>query len=298
MAGLLLLAVASSAFAQRPPAPAQPQPLPNLDALMHDVEANQRRSEALAENYTYRVRTLTEKLDKMGRVTSASSVVAQSVTIDGVRVQRVLARNGKPLTPAEAQKENQQIDKEVAHARQQRASDERKGEQTNAEGEQVLTLSRILELGTFSNLRAGTFAGRPAWLVDYRGNPNAKTRSEFEKVFRDITGTIWIDQQDRQLEAGRGTLLKDFKIGFGLLINLKKNLTFGFTFTRVAPQTWLLASVNAQGQFRFLIFGGGNVRLEQTTSDYQKFRVTTTIIPSDRLIGPDGKPVMTTPQKK
>jgi hypothetical protein len=309
---LLLALCAATLFAQdRPPTPApspqaksqtksQPtpdaaaaQPLPPIRNLILQVETNQKAAEAAQKDYTYHVHFEQQYLDKNGRVTKSAVTDSESVTIDGVRVDRVVARNGKPLTEAEAAKESERIDQRVAKAKEERAKLEAKGKDTDPNGDDVLSAARILELGNFSNPRRVILDSRPSIVLDYAGDPNAKTRNRFEAVVRDLVGTVWIDEQDRVLVQAQGHFLKDFKIGGGLIADIKGGSCFKFHNIRINNEVWLPGSVSAQGRIRILLVAGFNGRIHLVTSDYRKFRTTTTIIQSDRVIGPDGQPIST-----
>ena len=226
-----------------------------------------------------------------GNLKKTTTTDSESLTIDGIRVNRVTARNGKPLTPDEAQKESDHLDKEVAKAKEHREKRAAEGRETNARGDDLLTASRILELGTFSNPRRVSLNDRPTIVLDYAGDPNAKTRNDAEKAFRDLVGTVWIDEQDRVLVRAQGHFLHDFKLGGGLLLNIHQGLAFDFTATHIADNIWLPATLNAQGSARLLLLDNINGRLHLTTSDYRKFHSSSTIIETNRLIGPDGQPL-------
>jgi hypothetical protein len=275
----------------QPDSVAIPQPLPPIRDLILQVETNQKAAEAAQQDYTYRVHFEEVELEKNGSVKRAAITDSESLTIDGVRVDRVTARNGKPLTPDEAKKEDDRIDKRVAKAKEERARREEKGKDTDANGDDILSASRILELGAFSNPRRVTFNGRSTIVVDYTGDPSAKTRNRFESIVRDLVGTVWIDEQDRVLVQAQGHFLNDFKVGGGLIADIKGGSSFEFNNTRINGEVWLPASVSAQGRIRILLVAGFNGHIHMVTSDYKKFRTTTTIIQSDRLIGPDGKPI-------
>jgi hypothetical protein len=269
------------------PAPTQTlatQPLPPTTQLLLDAERNQKASEAANKDYTYHVHLEQQELDHNGNLKKTTTTDSESLTIDGIRIDRVVARNGKPLTPGEAQKESDRIDKQVAKAKERRAKLASKGRDTDSRGDELLTVSRILELGTFSN-------PRPTIVLDYTGNPNAKTHNESEKVFRDLVGTAWIDEQDRILVRGQGHFLHDFKVGGGLVLNIHQGLSFDFTATHITANIWLPATIDAQGSARILLVDSINGRVHLVTSDYRKFHSTSTIIDSDRLIGPDGQPI-------
>jgi hypothetical protein len=269
--------------------------LPDPNALMLEVERNQDAAEAARREYTYRVHFEDTDLKGDGSVKKTTVTDSDSFTIGGVRVNKVTARDGKPLTPDEAQKENERIDKQVAKAKEAREKHEDKGQATNAQGDSVLTVSRILQLGAFSNIRPGTYAGRPVWLVDYIGDPHAKTKTEFEGVFRDLTGTIWVDQADRALVAAHGEFHQDFKIGGGLIANLHKGTHFDFRATLVDGKVWLPDTIDAEGSLRYLLFVSLNGRIHLKTSDYKRFRTGITIHGGDRQVGPDGQPLPNQP---
>jgi hypothetical protein len=295
---LLLLLASAVSFAQQPtsppvaqPAPATDNPSPSAQDLLLDVERNQKASEAANKDYTYHVHLEQQELDRNGKIKKTDTTDSESLTIDGIRVDRTFARDGKPLSPKDVQKESDRIDKEVAKAKEHREKLASEGKPTDARGDDLLTVSRILELGTFSNPRRVDLNGRPTIVLDYAGNPNAKTHNEFEKVFRDLVGTAWIDEQDHVLVRGQGHFLHDFKVGAGIVLNIHQGLSFDFTATHITDNIWLPAAVDAQGSGRFLLFDGINGRFHLVTSDYRKFHSKSTIIDSNRLIGPDGQPI-------
>jgi hypothetical protein len=293
----LLLCIASATLsAQQPATPSNPpspdtQPLPPIPQLLLDVERNEKTTEAAARDYTYHVRLQQLELDNVGNIKKTTTTDSESITVDGIRVDRVVARDGKPLTPEEVRKESDRIDKEVAKAKAHREKRESQGKETDSNGDPVLTASRILELGSFSNARRVDLDGRPTIIADYNGDPNAKTHSEFEKVFRDLVGTVWIDEDERVLVRAAGHFLHNFKIGGGLVVDIKEGSSFEIRYARINNEVWLPTEATGQGKIRFLLFTGFNGRVHLLTSDYRKFHSTSTIIDSNRLIGPDGQPI-------
>jgi len=289
---LLLLLLSTTTYAQQSPIT---QPLPPTTQLLLDAERNQLAAEAANKDYTYHVHLEQQELDHSGNPKKTTTTDSESLTIDGIRVDRVVARNGRPLTDKEAQKESDRIDKQVAKAKARREQRAAEGKPTDARGDDLLTVSRILELGTFTNPRRVDLNGRPTIVLDYAGDPNAKTRNETEKVFRDLVGTAWIDEQDHILVRGEGHFLHDFKVGGGLLLNIHQGFNFDFAATHITANIWLPATINAQGSARLLLFDGINGRIHLVTSDYRKFHSSSTIIDSNRLIGPDGQPIPNPP---
>jgi hypothetical protein len=276
--------------ASTPQAPSS-QPLPQIRDLLLDVERNDRASEAARKDYTYHVHLEEQEFSGEGNVKKTSVTDSESMSVDGVRIDRVVARNGKPLTPAELRKEDERIDKEVARAKSRRQKHEAKGEASDSRGDVILSASRILELGTFSNPRRVNLEGRPTIVVNYAGDASVKTRNAFEGIVRNLAGTVWIDEKDRVLVRGEGHFLNDFKVGGGLILKIHKGLSFDFRTSKINGEVWLPASVDGQGSARILLLDHLNGHFRLTTSDYRKFRATSTIIQSNRVIGPDGLPL-------
>jgi len=290
---LTLLPAMVSLRAQQPTAEQAEaeRPLPAMRDLLLDVERNQRAAEAMRRDYTYHVRDEEQDYDSKGNVKKTTVTESESLTIDGVRVDREVARDGKPLTPDEAKKESEKIDKEVAKDKERREKRENKGEETDTRGDEVLTVSRILELGTFSNPRRVGLDGRSTIVADYAGDPNAKIRSRFEGIFRDLVGTIWIDEEDRNLVQVQGHFLSDFKIGGGLVADVRKGSSFSGRWSKINGEVWLPVEFAGEGKIRILLVAGFSGRERWVTSDYRKFRTSATIIPSNRVIGADGNPL-------
>ena len=289
----------ATASAQQPTSPATDQPLAvragPIPQLLHDVEQHQKDAEAARRDYTYHVHLELQQLDRNGNLKKTTTTDAESITIDGVRIDRTVARDGKPLTPEEAQKESDRIDKEVARAKARRERLADRGQSSDSRGDPIIPVSRILELGAFTNPRHVLLDNRPTIVLDYAGDPHAKTHNESEGIIRDLVGTVWIDEQDRVLVRGQGHFLHDFKIGGGLILNIHQGLTFDFRTAHITGDVWLPSTIDGQGSARILLFDSVNGRFHLVTSNYRKFHTSSTIIDSNRLIGPNGQPIPNPP---
>lgn len=270
--------LAASAQNAGVPTKVVPAALPEPSALLHEVEANEERMDALRNDYTYHVHVEQQRLRKDGSVKETEVTDSESLTLDGVRVNRVVTRNGKPLDASEQAKESERLDKEVAKAKERRAKAAAEGQKTDPRGDTIITVARLLELGSFTNERRIEYGGRPTIMLDYAGDPKAKTRSAPEAVVKDLVGTVWIDEADRVLVHGEGHFLNDFKIGGGLIADVRKNSNFDFDARRVNDSVWLPATINGKGSVRVLLVAGFDGQLRLTASDYRRFRTSAKII--------------------
>ena len=267
-----------------PPAPASApvseteRPLPDIPTLMHQVEEQQRASEAIEKDYLYHSVEAIQVMDKQGGAKKTEVNEYDEFWINGVPVRRLLKKNGQELTAAEKKQEEERIDKESAKARARRDKADAQGKPTDPRGEDEVTVSRLLELGRFTNAHRVTLHGRDTIVVDYAGDPKAKTRTSFENVIRDLVGTLWIDEQDHAIVRIEGHFVDNFKVGGGLLVNIQKGLTFSLEQTRINDEVWLPARVEGHGSARALLFFHFNGAMTVMNSGYRKFKADSTIV--------------------
>jgi hypothetical protein len=292
----------ASAQEEKPPAPATVQapaetkaeeaerPLPDIPALMHSVEVNQRASEAIEKDYMYRSVQTHEETDGHGGVKKAETMEYDVFWVNGVRVHRLTKKNGKELSAEEQKKESEQIDKQVAKAKERRAKADEKGTETDPGGHEVVTVSRLLELGSFTNARRVQLNGRDTIAVDFVGDPKAKTKNRFEDVIRDMAGTAWVDEQDRMLVKAQGHFVSNFKVGGGMVVNIQKGTSFSMEQRKVNNEVWLPAMVEGNGAARALLFFHFNGNLRAVESDYRKFKATSTILPGVSTVEQEPEP--------
>ena len=255
------------------------RPLPEIASLMHDVERNQRNAEAVEKNYICHAIAKQEHTDSEGRVKKTTVTEYDHYWSEGVPVNRMVRKDGKDLSPNELAKQDDRIRKEVQKARERRAKAEAEGKPTDARGDNVITVSRLLELGRFSNPRRLLVGGRDTIAVDYEGDPAAKTRNRGEEVIRDLRGTVWVDENDRMMVRAEGRFVNGFKIGAGLLINIQKGTRFAMEEIKINDEVWSPSYVEARGSTRALLFFNfsGNIRIDY--SDYRKLRTSSVVLP-------------------
>ncbi len=263
---------------------------------MRQVETNQRLAESVEKDYLYREDSTLNELDKSGHVKKTEERAFEIFYIEGVRVARLIRKDNKDLSPDELAKENVRIDKEVAKAKDRRAKADTSGKETDTDGHDEITASRILELGTFSNPRRILVAGRPTIEIDYNGNPNAKTHNAGEGAIKLITGIVCVDEQDKFIQHAEGHFTDNYKVGGGLVADISKGTSFAATNLKINNEVWLPGHFEAHGHIRYLLFFSINGDAKITTSGYHKFKATSTILPNITVAPPDSTPPPAPPQ--
>jgi hypothetical protein len=260
-------------------------PLPDIAAMMHDVETNQRKAEAIEKDYLYHSIVTEQKVDGHGQVKKTEVTEFDHFWVNGVPEVRMVKKDGKPLSADEIAKEDERIDKEAAKAHERREKGDAEGKETDPRGDEEITVSRLLELGSFTNPRRVRLNARDTIAVDYAGNPQAKTHNRAEEVVRDMVGTAWIDEEDHVLAQVDGHFVNAFKVGGGLIVNIQKDTHFTMEQIKVNNEVWLPAHIDAEGAARFLLFFNFDGSMHAAESDYRKFRTSSTILPGVTQVG-------------
>lgn len=255
-------------------------PLPDIPTLMHQVEEHQRAAEAIQKDYIYHSVSTSRDIDKHGAVKKTETREYDIFWINGVEVRKLLKKDGRDLTSEEARKESERIDKESAKASEKREKEAARGKPTDSRGNDEVTVSRFLELGRFTSPRRIQMGGRDTIVVEYAGDPGAKTKNSFENVIRDMAGTLWIDEKDRVIVQLQGHFVDAFKIGGGLMVSIQKDTSFGMQQTRINDEVWLPAHIEGRGEARVFLFFKFNGSLNIVNSDYRKFKTTSKILPA------------------
>jgi hypothetical protein len=297
-AGWLLPGVARPGLAQiiidQPATTVEPspvdRPLPDIVALMRRVETNQRGAEAIQKDYTYHEATRVSELDSHGGLKKIETRDFEISYIDGVPVQRLVAKDGKPVPADELRKEDEKIQERVAKAKERRAKADAQDKETDSAGHEEITLSRMLELGAFTNPRRVQVNGRDTIAIDYTGDPKAKTRNQAEGAVKEMAGTIWVDEHTSAIEHLEGRFVNNFKVGGGLVINVSQGTSFKIVNAFINNEVWLPKSFEAHGHARVLLFLNVNGDVTAQVSNYKRFRASTRILPGVEKVDPDETP--------
>jgi hypothetical protein len=274
---LLLLASSAMAWSQSPIA--DEHPLPDIPTLMHEVEDHQRDSEAIQKDYLYHQLSVAHENDGKGALKKSEIREYDVFWLNGVEVRKMTKKDGKDLTEDEKKKENERLDKEVEKAKERKSKAGEKGQETDSHGHEEITVSRFLLLGRFTNPRRVQIDGRDTIAVDYTGDPKAKTQNRAEDVIRNLSGTIWVDESDRSIARLEGHFVNSYKIGGGLVMNIKKDTSFSMQQRKINGEVWLPSRIEGQGAARVLLFVNFNGSVLVINSDYRKFKATSTILP-------------------
>ncbi len=277
---LLCTTLAATCFAQNAPAkPSAPRlssqaPLPDVPTLMKEVEDHQRKLDQTRENYTYHELVVTRQLDKKGNIKKTESEEDDIFFVNTHEIDRQVKKNGKELSAEEQQKEQNRVMKEVDKAQKTPP-----GRSTDKD---TVSVSQLLSIMKVSNCRRETLDGRSTLAFDFVGDPHAKTHGMAEDASKKLAGTLWIDEQDREVRRMVARFDDNFHLGFGLF-SVGKGSNFTFDQKLVNNELWLPTSGEAHLVAHAIGVIGYRADISVTDSNYQKFHAEAQQLPGAKV---------------
>ena len=254
------------------------QPLPDIPNLLKELQANQDELERILEDYSYKQKVVNRDLKKDGTLKVKESETRQLTFYKGYRIERLIAKNGKPLSPNQQKSADKKAQKRVKEIEKLIAKKERKIAQNtdgtpNNEGNRIST-AEVLRASNLINPRRERLKGRDVVVFDFEPNPNFdfKNAKSSLKFFGKTVGVMWIDEQDKQVARIEAVLADSFKVGGGLIAKLRKGASFTLEQERVNNEIWLPTLADINLSVRVLLFGGVKVNQEIKSYDYKKFK--------------------------
>ncbi|BDC51927.1 hypothetical protein F183_A42420 [Bryobacterales bacterium F-183] len=143
-------------------------------------------------NYTWQTRSVTAV-----KGSSAKSKTYENFNIDGTSYRKLVEKDGKPLSAAEAREEQEKMDREIAKRRAEspsqrnkRINDERKERE---EGERFR--KEVLEAFNFTLEGEESIGGFTTWRIRADQRAGFKPASREGKFLSKVQGKIWVDQK-------------------------------------------------------------------------------------------------------
>src|ERR1700720_4552823 len=187
-------------------AASEPAALPDAATMLREVEAHQKQLDKVRENYTFRAIQTTRELDSSGKTKKVETEEHEVFFVNRQRIEKLVRKDGKDLTPDQARKEQDRVNKEVLKISKPGYSNPDKDD---------ITVSRLLQIVAFSRPRRVQLNGRDTIAFDFAGDPHAKTHGRDEEALKKVSGTIWIDEADREVSRMSATLDENYHVGFG-----------------------------------------------------------------------------------
>lgn len=250
-----------------------------MQRLFRIVADKDMENDKLLRNYTYVERDDEHKLDNKGQVKSTEEKTYEVMELYSEQVQKLIEKDGKPLSQKEAAKEDEKLQK-IIDKRKNESDDDRGKREQREEKEREDDRKFVLEIADAYNFRlVGTESlnGRDAWIIDAEPRPGFEPHMKYANILPKFHGRVWIDKADLQLAKMDAECLDT--VSFGLfLARFHKGTRVTYEQIRVNDEAWLPLHLTAKVDVRVALLKNFNVDLDQTFRDYKKFRTSAKIV--------------------
>ena len=253
-------------------------PQEQIRELLRRVADHDMENDKLLHNYTYVERQETHMLDGHGDLKKSETRTSEVLEVYGEQVERLIAKDDKPLSEKDARKEGEKIQKVIDKRKNESEEDRRKRlekEEKNREEDRKF----VKEVAGAFNFRlrdSETINGRDTWVLDADPRPGYEPKGREAKIMMKFTGRIWIDKTELQWVKLDLTSLDNISFGW-VLARLHKGAHVMVEQTRINDEVWLPKHVQFHVDGRLALLKGFNADVEQTFRDYKKFRTDTKI---------------------
>jgi hypothetical protein len=143
-------------------------------------------------------------------------------------------------------------------------------------GKDTITLTKFLAADRFYNLRRETYQSHEVYAMDFSPRPDFAPHSLVDKILKAMGGTIWIDEQARQIVRLEARFLDSVKVGGGLLGSVQKGGNVVLEQQFVNNEVWMPSFAEFHLNARVLLLHK-SLNGTSTSTDYRKFRVDSKI---------------------
>ncbi|HEV7684168.1 MAG TPA: hypothetical protein VGO68_18775 [Pyrinomonadaceae bacterium] len=256
----------------------------NVPALLREVSLNQDQLEQRFTEYSFTQKEIDREINSKGEVKKETAKVYEVFPLPHREpVMKLISENGIPLAGERAAKEQKRVEDEFAKAERDKDKDAQKVEKRKTEQQRKraakakegddddVDISGFLRVCEFVSPRRERFRDREAVVFDFRPRPGFKSSNRQEDLISKLVGVVWIDPADKQVMRLEARLAEGFKMGGGLLVNLRPGAAMVMEQTRMVEGIWLPRMAQINLSVKVLLFGGGDYNKTIEWSDYNHF---------------------------
>lgn len=244
-----------------------------------DIENDKKQRE-----YTYIQREEEHRLDGKGQVKSSESKTLEIMVLYGEQVQRLIAKNDKPLSEKDARKEEERIRK-LTDKRKHETDDQRRKRAESEEKDREDSRKFVREVTNAYDFRlAGVDYpdGRETYVIEAEPRPGFQAQLKEAKILPKFRFRAWIDKAESQWVKLDAECIDTVSLGW-FLARIHKGSRLLLDQTRVNDEVWLPRHVAVKIDVRVALLKNFNVEADVTYRDYKKFRADTKIVPVGEL---------------
>ena len=249
-----------------------------IRALLLRAEEKDLENNKQERNYTYIERQEEHKLDGHGAVAKTEVRTLEVLEIYGEQVEKLIAKDDKPLPEKEAKKEEEKIQKIIDKRKNESDNDRRKRtekEEKQHEDDRKFVLE-VADAFNFRLIGSETIDGRDTWVLEGEPRPGYEPKRRDAKILSKFRGRVWIDKAETQWVKLDLTAIDTITFGV-FLARIHKGARVVVDLTKVNEEVWLPKHVEFRVDAKVALLKTYREDIEQTFRDYKKFRTESKI---------------------
>lgn len=237
------------------------------------------RNDRIARNYTFVERNDTRQLDGQGRVKKRDVLSYDVTLLVGSPYRRLIARDDKPLPPAEEKREREKLQKSIEQ-RQKETEAQRAKRVADWEKKRQEGRAFLMEIPDAFNLRV---AGQErvddvdAWIIEATPRAGYRPKARMARILQKFKGRLWIDKRDSVWVKVEAEALDSISYGL-ILARLQKGASLSVVQTHVNDEVWLPRTVEVSLSARVALVKTIRFAAEITFKDYRKFQAESRLL--------------------
>ena len=193
--------------------------------------------------------------------------VSEVTPLAGTPYERLVRKNGQPLTPAEQRKEDRKYEK-TARQRAEETPAERESRIRKYETDRDF-IKEVPRAYRFNLLGEEVVEGRPVWVISMAPRPDFTPSTPHAAMLEHIEGRLWIDKADVQWAKAEAHVKDTISIGW-ILARIKPGTGFAIEQSRVANGLWMPRMVKITGSAHVMLIHSKAINEELTYSGYRR----------------------------
>ncbi len=255
-----------------------------VDDIIRKSLALESRNFEQSKDYIYQSKEIITESDGSGRAKSTKSRTHDVLILYGRPYSRLIARDGKPLSGSDLNKEEERLRREMEKRRKAAedpgSKERREYEKNRAESRKFL--NEIPEAYNFQLVGEEAISGKPAWVIQAEPRPGYHASDSRAKMFSKIHGRLWIDQSEFQWVKVDAETMDTISFGW-FLARLAKGSWFRFEQARVNEEVWLPSHAEIGIDGRLAVFKKLRAGVNISYSNYRKFQTDSKVISTQPL---------------
>jgi hypothetical protein len=240
--------------------------------LTRRVAENDAANDQKQRNYTYIERVVQRKLDNNGGLKSTEIKTYDVMQLYGEQVNRLIAKDDKPLSEKDAAKEEEKIQK-LIKKRSDENEDQRKKRLDKEAKDREQGRQFVREICDAYNMRVAgveNAQGRELLIVDGDPRPGYQPKLKDAKYLPKFRVKAWIDRASEQWVKLEAEAIDNISWG-AFLVKINKGMRLEIVQIHVNDEVWLPQQIQLKLGGRTL-FKSLNMEVDVTYRDYKRFR--------------------------